>query len=268
MTDLSTYPYPSYEPSKPAAGVLAAVVGVSLIAWIVQSVLAKFQPIRMSILLLLSHLTIFVELILRAALPPETRNSRAAFTTTSVLLAVGFRVIIMSNYDFLIRVLGEKEKLSRGILIGTYLCVIASAVLMIPAGALSYDSDRVSASFRLRQASAALILIMTVVFYPVWALTKTFKKMTKMAVILLIISSICCLIEALYLVISSVQEYYIATSKEELWFYIFQLTPTVLAEITWNVLHPKRSLQLVDEKQSENPQPVEEKKPDNIEMKS
>ena len=106
---------------------------------------------------------------------------------------------------------------------------------MVPAGALSYDSDQITASFRFRQASTAIIFIMTVLFYPIWILTKTFKIMSKMAIALLIISSICCLIIAIFLVITSVPDHYVSTSKEELWFYIFQLTPNILAQFTWTI---------------------------------
>ena len=255
MSNSSTYPYPSYEPSKPAAGVLAVLVAISLGAWLVQSIKAKFQPVRMSVLLLISHLTIFIELILRAALPATTRNSRAAFTTTTVLLAVGFRVIILANYDFLIRVLSEKHKYARPILIGTFLCTIISAILMAPAGTLSYDSSTIDASFRLRQASTAIILCLTVLFYPVWILTKRAKvandagnQMTKRGIALLIISSISCLSVAIFLVVTSTPDNNATTSQQELWFYIFQLTPILIALFTWTILHPSRSLLLNDQK--------------------
>ena len=253
MVDLSTYPYPSYEPSKPAAGVLAALVGISLLAWLVQSIQSKFQPVRLNVLLLISHLTIFIQLILRPALPASTRNSRAAFTATTVLLAVGFRLVILANFDFLIRVLGEKQKLSRAIRLGTFLCAIVSAILMIPAGALSYDASKIDASFRLRQASVAIILFLAVLFYPVWFLTKrekdangTGSDMTKQGIALLIISSLCCLAVAIFLVVTSTPDNYVATSEQELWFYIFQLTPNIIALFTWSILHPARSLLIND----------------------
>lgn len=242
MADLSNYPYPSYESNKPAAGVLAALFGISLIAWLVQSIQARFKPRRPIILILLSHTTIFVELILRAALSTEIRNSRAAFTATSVLLAVGHRLIILANYDLLTQVDDSKPNYNRWIIAGSMIGTIGSAVLMAPAGTLSYSSDTIDQSFRLRQASSAIVLILTALFGPIWFLTKTAQKMTKLAIILLIISGLACLIVAVYLTITSVPTYYVGASQQELWFYIFQLTPMAIALFTWSILHPKRSL--------------------------
>ena len=256
MANLSTYPYPSYEPNKPAAGVLAALVGISLLAWLFQSVRAHFQPVRLSVLLLISHLTNLIELILRVALPATTRNSRVPFAITSIPLSIGFRLIIVANYSFLIVVLGEKRKLSRAILIGAVLCAIISAILLIPAGMLSYNTNTIDTSFRLRQASATIILCLTVFFYPVWLLTKRAKEsateaeygMTKRGIVLLIISSISCLVVAIFLGVTSKPDYYVGASQNELWFYICQLAPILIALFTWNILHPARSLVLDDQK--------------------
>lgn len=252
MVDLSNYPLSTYDPSKPAAGVLAAVTFVSLIAWLSQSIYIKFKPIRLNILILISHITIFIHLVLRAALSPESQRTRVSFTVLSVFLAVGFRTVILSNYDYLVRVLGDKHKVSRAILIITFLFVMTSAILTAPAGSMSFDSDTIPQSFRLRRAAAALVLILTVCFYPTWFLTLKLKKnqkdgpppMTKLAIILLVISSTCCLIISIYQVITSVDEYYIAVSHEEFWFYIFNMSPILLALYTWTTLHPLRSLDL------------------------
>ncbi|UJR08650.1 hypothetical protein I4U23_012909 [Adineta vaga] len=239
MVDLSNYPYPAYEPNKIAAGILAGVIGISLIGWIAQT---NCKPRRLIILLILSHLTIFVELVLRAALPSSTRTTRAAFTATSVLLAVGQRTIILANYDFLTHVGNLKSSFSRCIIIGSVLIALVSAILMIPAGMLSYNSDTIDRSFRLRQVSAAIVLAMTILFYPIWFATKTWKDMKKQAIILLIISSICCMIVAIYLQITSIPDYYVDANKDEYWFYIFQFTPIAIALLTWTILHPRRSL--------------------------
>ena len=49
MVELFAYPYPTYVPSKVAAGCVAAAVGISLIAWFIQSCQTRFQPRRPSI---------------------------------------------------------------------------------------------------------------------------------------------------------------------------------------------------------------------------
>ena len=242
MADLSNDPHPSYNSSTPAAGVLAALIGISLISWFVQSIQARFKPWRPCVLLFVSHLTIFIHLVLRATLSTETHNSRAAFTAMSALYAIGLRVIILANYDFLTQVRELKPWLSRTITIGSIVAAVGSGILTIPAGSLSYNSDTVARSFQLRQVSAGIILGLTVLFYPIWFSTKTVKFMTKQAIILLIISSIACLIINVYSAITSAPKYYVKSSKRELWFYIFQLTPLAIAQFTWNILHPKRSI--------------------------
>ena len=253
MVDLSNYPYSAYESSKPVAGVLAALVGISLVAWLVQSIKAKFQPVRLNILPLVSHLTIFIELILRAALPVAARNSRPAFTVTSMLLAVGLRLIILANYEFLIRALGEKHKFFSAIFIVAFPCTIISGILLTAAGLLSFDSSTIDTSFQLRQASAAIILCLTALFYPVWILMKQVKgtndarnQMTKQGIALLTISSISCLGVAIFLVVTSIPDNYVSANQQELWFYIFQLTPILVALFTWTILHPSRTLLLND----------------------
>jgi cytochrome bd-type quinol oxidase subunit 2 len=242
MANLTNSPYPTYMSNKAAAAVLASLIGISLIAWIFQSIQAHFQPRRPMILILFSHLTIVTELIIRAALSTDTRNSRAAFTATSVLLAVGQRTIILANYDFLTQVDDSNPCRSRTIIIGSILGAVGSAILTIPAGILSYNIDTIDQSFRLRQAAAAIVLCMTILFYPICFVTKAVKNMTKQAIILLIVSSFTSLIVAIYLQVTSVPYFYVAANEHEFWFYIFQLTPIAIALFTWTILHPKRSL--------------------------
>jgi hypothetical protein len=204
------------------------------------------------ILLIIAHLTIFIELVLRAALSTDTRDSKAVFTVTTVLLAVGQRMIILANYAYLTQTGNLKPCVSRCIIIGSIVGAVGSAIIMAPAGTLSYNIDTLDQSFRLRQASAAIILCVTVLFYPIWFMTKTAKDMKKQAIILLLISSINCLIIAIYLLITSIPDYYVVTNEKELWFYIFQFTPTAIALFTWTILHPKRSLAPVVQQENEN----------------
>ena len=241
MSNLTVTPFPTYVSNKPAAAVTASFIGISMIAWFVQSILARFKPRRPMILILLSHMTIFIELVLRAALSTETRNTRAAFTATSVLLAVGQRMIILANYDLLTQVDEPKTPRSRAIIIGSVLCAVGLAILTAPAGALSYSADTLERSFRLRKAAAAIVLIMTVAFYPIWIATKLIKRMTKLAIILLSISSVCSVIVAVFLLITSLPRFYVGANKHEYWFYIFQFTPIAISLFTWSALHPIRS---------------------------
>ncbi|CAF3904964.1 unnamed protein product [Rotaria sp. Silwood1] len=242
VVNASNYPNTAYTESKPAAGIIAALVGVSLIAWIVQSKQIHFKPRRPQILVLISHITIFIQLILRAAFTKRTIDSKAAFTVLSVLLSISIRTVILSNYDFLTQVHKLKMWMSRAIIMGSVLIGMISAVLMIPAGVLSSDPDKINTSIQLRQASSAIALSLTVLFYPVWFLTKTIKYMTKFAIILMIVSSFACLVVGIYIMITSVPDYYIKSNEKEYWVYIFQIVPNVIALFTWSILHPKRTL--------------------------
>ncbi|CAF3349371.1 unnamed protein product [Rotaria socialis] len=104
MVNLTNYPYLEYEPSKIAAGIIAFVIGLSLIIWIVQSIQSHFQPRRISVLILMSHVAMFLQFILRAVLSSSTLNSILIYTIMAGFLAAGQRVIIICNYDFLIQV--------------------------------------------------------------------------------------------------------------------------------------------------------------------
>jgi hypothetical protein len=128
---------------------------------------------------------------------------------------------------------------------------VGSAILTIPAGILSYNIDTIDQSFRLRQAAAAIVLCMTILFYPICFVTKAVKNMTKQAIILLIVSSFTSLIVAIYLQVTSVPYFYVAANEHEFWFYIFQLTPIAIALFTWTILHPKRSLVSVRQPKNE-----------------
>ncbi|CAF3345080.1 unnamed protein product [Rotaria sp. Silwood2] len=242
MLDVLQYRYSTYDSSKPAAGILAAIMGISLIGWIVQSVQIHFRPRRPLILILIANITLFIELILRAAFSTKTNNSKAAYTALTVLLAVSIRMVMLSNFDFLTQVDKLKPWITRAIILGSIFLGITSTVLMIPAGVLAGDPDTLNTALQLKQASSGIVLGMTVLFYPIWFATKTIKKMTKQAIILLIISSLSSLIVSVYLMITSVPKPYAESNKKEFWVYIFQITPNIIALLTWTILHPKRTL--------------------------
>ena len=250
MVDLSNYPYPGYEPNKIAAGALAAVIGISLIAWTVQCIQSHMKLRRIAILIFVSHLTFLIELVLRAALPADTRRSRVAFAATTALLAISQRTIIVANVGYLVQASVSKLRWSRAIIIGTTLSVVTSAILMITAGALS-QNKYIDTSFHLRQASAAIVLLLTILIYPVWFVLKGAQDMSKQAALLLVVSSFACLAISLFLMVTAIPSYYVSTNQQESWFYIFYVTPLTIALVTWTILHPRRSLVLTPQQQKD-----------------
>ncbi|CAF1040756.1 unnamed protein product [Adineta steineri] len=231
-----------YEIYTVPAAILAAIVGILAIAWLIQSIQASFYPRRLLNLLLISYVTNFADLIFRATLYNSILDVTTTLIIISILVAVGQRVIIIANYVFIGQILGIQSSFARAINIGTLLVALISTVLASFAGVQSTNPDTIENSFRLRQIAAAIVLFLTFAFYPIWFLSKTFKDMTKQAIVLLLISSLTCLIVAIYTMIISIPQYYVATSQQLMWFYIFQLTPILIALITWVIFHPIRSL--------------------------
>ena len=242
MVNLFAYPYPTYVPDKVAAGCVSAVVGISLIAWFIQSCQIRFRPPRLNILLLISHLTIFIELIVRAAVNEDQHNSKTVFTVINSLFAIGQRMIIVGNFVFVMEIYHEKSRLSRGILTGAALCVVTSGILIAPANTFSFNPDKISTSYLFRELSASILFAVTVLFYPVWYWSKTIKDMSIQAITLISISSVLCVTVAIFNVIQSLSDYYDAINGDEGWFYAFQMAPIIFAHFTWSILHPKRSL--------------------------
>ena len=151
-------------------------------------------------------------------------------------------MIIVGNFLFVMEIHHEKSWLSRGIVFGAVLCVFSSGILMAPANIYSFDPAQTNQSFLFRELSAAVLLVVTVLFYPVWYWSKTLKDMTRQAIILISISSIMCVTIAIFNLIESLSIYYSMINDDEVWFYIFQISPIILAHITWSILHPKRTL--------------------------
>lgn len=249
MSNISYAVYPIYHLNKTAPAILVFVVGISLIASFIQSIQIKFKPYRLNILLLISHLTIFIQLTLRTAYSDYTGDTTTIFIVSGILLTVGQRTIILANYDFLTHSNEPKSSLSRHMIRIIILIVFISTIISSIATRQFYNPDTVNSSFQLRQAAAALVLSITVLFYPVWFATNTIINMAKQAIFLLLISSLTCLSVTIYLMIISIPEYFFQTNQHEHWFYIFQLTPIVIALFTWTVFHPKRTL---NQRQQEN----------------
>ena len=242
MSNSSTYPYWTYVPNKVTAACVCVLVSVSLVAWLVQSVQSRFRPFRLSFLLLISHLTILTDLIIRAAAGEEHRNSKYVFQITSTLFLIGQRMIIVSNTAFLTEVLQKKSRFSRVILISTMLGVLSSGLLMAPANALSFNPNSMHTSYLFRILSASLLLTVTLIFYPVWYWSGTVKAMRTQAMTLITVSSVACVIVAIFVLIQSLPTYYEKISANEGWFYGLQMTPIIGAHCTWSMLHPKRTL--------------------------
>ncbi|CAF1203759.1 unnamed protein product [Adineta steineri] len=242
MVNFTNYPFSAYEPNQPAACTFAFLVGLSLIVWIIQCIQSRFIPRRISILLLISHLTIFAELVLRVIFSTGMQKSRARYTAGTALLAIGQRLIIVANYDFLLQARAIQPSFARIIRILTIVCVIVSAALLSTAEQLSHKTKMIKTSFLLRQISASIVLCLTELFYLLWFLTRTSKDIGIKAIILLGIASFSSLVVSVFHTFISVPDYYLPTREQEFWSYIFQLAPIIIAQLTWTLLHPKRSL--------------------------
>ncbi|CAF1034287.1 unnamed protein product [Adineta steineri] len=242
MNNLLIYPYPTYIPNRVVAGSVAGVACISLIAWFIQSCQLRFRPPRICILLLISHLTIFLELIVRAVVDPQEQNSKTVFTVLNSLFAIGQRMIIVSNFAFVMEIHHEKSRRSHAILLGAILCVVTSGILMAPANMLSFNSDQIKTSFIFRELSASILLTVTLLFYPVWFWSKTINDMKIKAIILMSVSSTMCIIVAAFNVAESTSDLYTGINDNEKWFYAFQMAPLIIAHFTWSICHPKRSL--------------------------
>ena len=202
-----------------------------------------FRPRRISILLLISHMTICTQLIVRAATGDAQQTSKTIYSVIYTLFATGQRMIIVGNFSFVLEIHHEKTKLARGIFIGAILCVITSGALMVPANMYSFIPDKLDTSFLFRQLSAAVLLAVTLLFFVVLFWSKTIEDMTRQGVTLIIISSVLCLIVAIFNLCQAISIYYYnETNSQEGWFYGLEMTPIILAHFTWSTFHPKRSL--------------------------
>ncbi|CAF1024728.1 unnamed protein product [Adineta steineri] len=239
MDDFTNYPFPTYIPNKLIAYIFSSFVFLSFILWCIKSIQNHFQPIRLIILLFLSHLTICCELIIRATIFFTQTNSQTIYILITILYTIGQRSIIIANYTYLVQFSNKKF---RFLFLGISLSILLSDILMTPAGLLSFQSDKIHLSFLFRQISTSIICLITILFYFIWFWTKTFSNMSYELIVLLIISNFNCLIIAFYLLIMSLPKYYIMFNDDEDWFYCFQILPIVLILIAWSILHPKQSL--------------------------
>lgn len=242
MVNETISPYPTYQPDKSTGILLASVVGISLLALIIQSLRARFQSRRLVVLIALGHVTIFIELILRVVLCSKTRQSKRYFITSTILLALCQRLIVFANNIFLIQANNSNVHRSRMIILISILIIVISGILVAIAAAFSSNIRTIYSSFRLRQVSSILIVIKVITFYPLWFFTRTERSTSIFAIILLTISSIGSLIVAIFLTFTSFPKYSQPVNENEEWCYYFQLIPLAFVLCTWTILHPKRSL--------------------------
>ncbi len=165
MVDFSNYPFPTYTPNKIIASIFTFFVFISFLLWLIQSIQNHFQPKRLIILLVLSHLTIFSELMIRATSNMIHQNSKIIYITMTVLYTIGQRSLIVANFTYLTKYSNKNSHLFRFIFLGISFSIILSDILMTPAGLLSFQSNKIHLSFIFRQLSTSIICLITILFY-------------------------------------------------------------------------------------------------------
>lgn len=241
MVDLSSYPFPTYIPNRIIASITSSLVIISFIFWLIQSIQNHFQPVRLIIPLILSHLTILSELMIRATVNITQQNPKIIHMTMTILYTIGQRSMIVANFTCLFLFFEKKSNLFRWIFLAISISIILSDIFMAPAGFLSFESNKIPLSFLFRQLSTSMICFISILFYFIWFWTRTYSIMSYEMIFLLIISSSNCLIITIFLFIMAFPRYYIEFNANEQWFYLFQILPVLLMWLTWSLLHPKRS---------------------------
>jgi hypothetical protein len=237
------YPFYSYNPSCVAAIGFATILYVSLVTWLVQSLYVKFQPRSLSLFLCVVYLFTFVELILRAILSNDVRNTKVVYTVTSTFWNLPPRMLLLANYTFLVELRGKKsrEVFDRVVHIIVPLGAITADIFLLIANELSFERNHFDLSFHLRQASAGLILSLAIFFYVVWYFSVPHARVLHV-LLLLAVSSTCVLIQAIYVLTNSIPSLFIKLDQSEVYFYSGHLIPIVLASVTWSIFHPSRLL--------------------------
>lgn len=220
--------------------VLASLVGISTIGWLVQTIRIRFQPRRLTTLVLLSHLSLFIELVLRAVYFNDASRTRTIYTVSGMLLAITHRALTLSNYEFILQLSEFTACLSRTINISAVICCVSSAVIMSISSRMLYNTRNLELAFVLRQTACAMIFAVALLFYSIWFATKPFINKSKQAMILLITSSLSCLVISIYLIVTSVPYYYYQSNEIKFGFYLFQIIPQIIALFTWTICHPGR----------------------------
>jgi hypothetical protein len=242
LTEIN-YPFYFYIPSSFNAGIFAIIVYLSLIGWFAQSLYVKCRPPLLDIFVFVSHLTTFIQLVLRGTLLIDVLNTKTLYKITAPMLSISPRFLLLANYHCLVELRGKKPRgiLDRVIDIIVPVGAITSTVLLIFANEFSFNPNRLYLSFRLRQVSAGFVLALAILFYVVWYLAVPPAR--RLYVLpLLVVSSTAVLIEAIYVLALSIPWLFFSLNRSEFWFYAGHLIPVVLAQIAWTVFHPWRLL--------------------------
>ena len=245
--DSSNYPSPTYWPNKVVAAVWASLVFLSLIFWLAQSIRTRFHPRRLVILILVSHVAIFAELMIRATSNVLREKSQPAYAVMTGLYTIAQRTIIIGNYALLSECLEFRTRRVRAIFIGIGIGIGLGDLTMGIAGFFSFQSNLISLSFVFRQISTSIICFVTLVFYPIWLWTRKGSIMPCEAIMLLIVSSLTSVSIAIFLLLMSIPMYYVIINDDEQWFYFCQALPILIALAAWNTLHPRRSLRVTNQ---------------------
>jgi len=245
---VSNYPFYSYYPSRYGAAVLAAIIYILLVVWFTQSLCIKCRPRPLVIFVFVAHLATFIELVLRATLPVNILNTKRLYIITAPFLSVPPRFLLLANYHCLVELRGKqpRRKVDRLIEIVTPVGAVIADVLLGIANQFSFNSNHLDLSFRLRQISAGLVLSLALLFYVVWYFTVSQARRLYVFQ-LLVVSSTCVLIEAIYIQIISIPSLFFALNQCELYYYVCHVIVTFIALITWSIFHPWRFLPPLEE---------------------
>ncbi|CAF3684084.1 unnamed protein product [Rotaria sp. Silwood1] len=230
MTNLTVgiYPYFSYNPSAHIAAVFAVFVYLSLI---------------------------FCELILRATLTLEERNTKKLYRITATFLTISSQVLLASSFQCLVEMRGNMK--SRPIDIVAAIIVpiglIGSAVFLSVAKNFSFNPERLQLSFRLRQISVGIFFLYVILFFVFWHINITNFRRPYIKP-LLIITCICLLFDATYVLATAIPSLFLSVSANEVWFYVGHLLPIFIALVSWSVLYwrkiPSRSDNINDKREN------------------
>lgn len=241
-TNSSNFPDFDYEPNRIASGFCSGFLFLIFICLTVHVRRNGSRSVRLDLLPWLSLLMFLIASILRTALTKEKLNSKTIYLITNLLYSFSGRMLVMSNYIFILKTVEQSFKWIRLITAAAGLLVVTSAMLMIPANNFAFQSDSIDKSFLFRKVSSSIFLVVVVLFYPICFLTRAFAKMKTIAKFLILVSSFLCLIVAIFIFIQSFYDTYEKFAESEVWIYCFQILPLVICHSAWLFAHPSRSL--------------------------
>lgn len=239
---IGIYPYFSYTPSTYLAAFFAGLVYLSLILWFVKSLRSSCRPRIIAVLIFLSHFLTFSELVLRATLTLEERNTKTLYRVTASFISTSSQLLLASNFQCLIEMRGKIKRRPIDIVSGILVPIglIGAAVLLSIGKNFSFIPERWLISFRLRQISVGIILLYIILFFVFWHynVINVYRRFIKP---LLIITSICLFVDAIYVLATSIPSLFSPLNENELWFYLGHLLPAFIALLSWSILYWRKS---------------------------